>query len=140
MNCWRGNNRDRWNATVEEANTAATLRKDVLAAIDASNMSEDVCEWAKWMVCRVSDESLERKVRRSKAEEWFKDVIATLKPGDTFTQAGILDTFHAPAEVANYAQFILTDWAYMDKYICYRAKGGEGLMQGAMRCNVYEVL
>ena len=140
MAYWRGNNRDRWTPTVEEANAAATLRKDVLAAIDDSNMSEDAREWAKWMVCRVSDESLERKVRRSKAEEWFKDAIATLKPGDTFTQAGILDTFHAPSEVANYAQFILTDWACAHKYIRYGADGGEGLMQGAMRCNVYEVL
>ena len=130
----------RWAATIEEANTAATLRKDVLAAIDNSNMSEDAREWAKWMVCRVSDESLERKVRRSHAEEWFANAIASLKPGDTFTQTGLLETFNAPDNVCGYASFILTEWAYQGERICFTRNNSNTLMQTTVTCNIYKVL
>lgn len=40
MASWGYYSAKRWTATIEEANTAATLRKDVLAAIDDSDMSE----------------------------------------------------------------------------------------------------
>ena len=140
MACWGYYSAKRWTATIEEANTATTLRKDVLAAIDDSNMSEDAREWAKWMVCRVSDESLERKVRRSHAEEWFANAIASLKPGDTFTQTGLLETFNAPDNVCGYASFILTEWAYQGERICFTRNNSNTLMQTTVTCNIYKVL
>lgn len=130
----------RWNATIEEKNTAATLRKDVLAAINDSNMSKDVREWAEWMICRVSNEALERKVRRMNAEEWFKDAITTLKRGDTFTQSGLLETFDAPDDVRNYATFILSEWSYNGYLIQVNNMAGNSLMRGSLNCNTYEVL
>ena len=140
MASWGYYSAKRWAATIEEANTAATLRKDVLAAIDDSDMSEDKRELAKWMVCRVSDESLERKVRRSHAEEWFANAIASLKPGDTFTQTGLLETFNAPDEVCGYASFILTEWAYQGERICLTRDNNSTLMQTTFKGNIYKVL
>ena len=139
MSYW-GRTANRWNATAEEKNTAASIRKDVLNAIDNSDMSKDAREMAKWMVCRVSDESLERKVRRTNAEEWFKDAIASLAPGDTFTQSGLLETFNAPDEVCGYASFILSDWACEGKRIRFTRKDKNPLMGTTYRCYVYEVL
>lgn len=139
MSYW-GRTANRWNATAEEKNTAASIRKDVLNAIDNSDMSKDAREMAKWMVCRVSDESLERKVRRHNAEEWFANVIASLEPGQTFTQTGLLETFDAPEEVCNYAPFILPEWAFARHLINYTNKDSNKLMSTAYTCNVYKVL
>lgn len=103
-------------------------------------MIADKRELAKWMVCRVSNESLERKVRRSHAEEWFANAIASLKPGDTFTQTGLLETFNAPDEVRGYASFILTEWAYQGERICFTRNNNNTLMQITVTCNIYKVL
>ena len=130
----------RWAATIEERNAAATMRDDAIKAVREGIVPDGMRDIVAWMLSRVSDESLERKVRRNNAEEWFANAIASLKPGDTFTQTGLLETFNAPDEVCGYAQFILSDWSYACKYIRLEATGSEGLMQGAMSCNVYKVL
>lgn len=130
----------RWAATVEERNAAATMRADAIQAVREGIIPEGMRDTVAWMLSRVSDESLERKVRRSHAEEWFANAIASLKPGDTFTQTGLLETFNAPVEVCGYASFILTEWAYQKEHICLTLNDSNTLMQTAIACNIYKVL
>ena len=129
-----------WSATIEEMNTAATMRDDAIKAVREGIIPDGMRDIVAWMLSRVSDESLERKVRRSHAEEWFANAIASLKPGDTFTQTGLLETFNAPDEVRGYASFILTEWAYQGERICRTRKDNNTLMQTAVTCNIYKVL
>ena len=129
-----------WNATIEEQNTAATMRNDAIKAVREGIIPDDMRDIVAWMLSRVSDESLERKVRRSHAEEWFANAIASLKPGDTFTQTGLLETFNAPDEVCRYANFILSEWAYQGKRIRITRNNSNTLMQTSVTCNIYKVL
>lgn len=132
---------NRWNATTEEKNSAATMRNNIIAAIECSeSMYEDAKEWAKWCVLRVSEEAIIRKLRRGSAEEWYERAISSLKRGDTFTQAGLLETFNAPDEVRNYATFILSEWAHEGHLIRVNMTAGDSLMRGSLNCNIYEVL
>lgn len=130
----------RWDATIEERNAAATMRDDAIKAVREGIIPDGMRDIVAWMLSRVSDESLERKVRRSHAEEWFANAIASLKPGDTFTQTGLLETFNAPEEVCGYASFILTEWACQKERICLTRNNSNTLMQTTVTCNIYQVL
>ena len=130
----------RWSATAEEKNTAATMRDDAIKAVREGIIPDEMRDIVAWMLSRVSDESLERKVRRSHAEEWFANAIASLKPGECFTQTGLLETFNAPQEVRTYASFILPEWGYSGHLIERTFEPQPTLMSTSITCNVYKVL
>lgn len=127
-------------ATSEDRNHAAELRKEMISWVDATGLTDDVADMIKWMICRVSEESIIRKIHRGKAENWFENTISQLEPGTTFTQRGLLDEFHAPNDVRNYAQFVLCEWADSRHLIRFSRNKSMGLMATTITTNVYEVL
>lgn len=129
-----------FEATTEEKNNAATLRRDLIGWVDTCELPDEVGYMVKWMICRVSEEAIIRKQRRTEVERWFEEAISQLEPGTTFTQRGLFEEFNAPEKVCNYAAFILTDWAANRHLIKYTSQSTRGLMATTTKVNVYEVL
>lgn len=135
-------NPNRFVATIEEKNSAASLRKNMIGWVEtvSEHLPDDVADMFKWMICRVGEESIIRKQRRAEVERWFEEAISQLEPGTTFTQRGLLEEFDARETVWNYAPFILSEWANNRHLIKLTSRSTRGLMATAAKVNVYEVL
>lgn len=129
-----------FEATIEEKDNAATLRRDLIGWVDTCDLPDEVGYMIKWMICRVGEEAIIRKQRRAEIERWFEEAISQLEPGTTFTQRGLLEEFDAPEKVCNYASFILSEWAANRHLIKYTSQQSRGLMATTTKVNVYEVL
>lgn len=134
------NKPNHFEATPEEKDNAATLRKDLIGRVDTCELPDEVGYMIKWMICRVSEEAIVRKQRKAEVERWFEDVILQLDSGTTFTQYGLLEKFNATTKVRNYAQTVLSEWASNHHLIKYTSQYSRDLMATSVPVNVYEVL
>lgn len=129
-----------FEATPEEKDNAAALRKDLIGQVNTCELPDEVEYMLKWIICRVSEEAIVRKQRRAEIERWFEDVILQLDSGTTFTQHGLLEEFNATNKVRNYAQMVLCEWASNHHLIKYNSQLSSGLMATTVSVKVYEVL
>lgn len=128
----------KFNATTEELNQAATTRKNLIESlVQAQQIPYDDKDLIKWIVSRVSDETLIRKARRSEAETWLNNILNQLEPGTRFTIRGLCQTFNG-AKHRHYLPTLLTEMLGARVAVEY---GGvtDGLCSTSAGVNIYTV-
>ena len=125
--------------TPEEIAAANGIREEIANAIN-DYLPATIADTALSMLCHCSDETLQRRIRRKNAEQWFVDTIKTLPSGTLFTATGLVETYNVPEEFRNYATFLLSSWALDKHLIKHYDYKNKGLLASSISCSVYEVL